>query len=279
MGAARKLITFGGELSLCEPARRIVEPTPAEIIALNQRRPTGGRSRGRAGGIDGWQQTPLTTITSVPIAFFYDSTVLSQSGTVSSWTDLSGNSRHAVQATAGKRPAYAATDAAFGGKPSVTFDGVDDELVTTVPVPAPGTTPCYYFLVFMTITWTNLARVCGAPVATHLVYMNIGTPQLNQYNGAAVNANTNAAVGSARAVEAYFSNSTNDFLNVGSVASTGGNALNGSSTSWAMGSESGANFSNVAFAAALRTDGLPTASERAALKTWASLRYGSVVLT
>jgi hypothetical protein len=41
----------------------------------------------------------------------------------SSWTDLSGNGRHVVQATGGLRPTLNATDASFNGRPSVAFDG------------------------------------------------------------------------------------------------------------------------------------------------------------
>lgn len=53
---------------------------------------------------------------------------------VASWDDLSIADNDAVQATAGLRPLYSTS--AFGGRPSVMFDGSDDALVA----PAPATT-------------------------------------------------------------------------------------------------------------------------------------------
>lgn len=47
---------------------------------------------------------------------------------VASWTDLSGNGRHAVQATGGNQPLF--KTGIFGSLPSVRFDGTDDFLKT-----------------------------------------------------------------------------------------------------------------------------------------------------
>lgn len=50
------------------------------------------------------------------------------SGAVAVLGDRSGNARHFTQGTGTKRPAYTASDADFGGRPSMSFDGVDDFL-------------------------------------------------------------------------------------------------------------------------------------------------------
>jgi hypothetical protein len=47
---------------------------------------------------------------------------------VGSWTDASGNGRHAVQGTGAAKPTY--KTAALNGRPVVRFDGVDDWLQT-----------------------------------------------------------------------------------------------------------------------------------------------------
>jgi hypothetical protein len=48
--------------------------------------------------------------------------------TASQWSDISGNNRHATQATKAKQPTY--TPDGLNGKPVLTFDGVDDEIRT-----------------------------------------------------------------------------------------------------------------------------------------------------
>lgn len=57
-----------------------------------------------------------------------DSLALANGAPVTSWADSSGNARTAAQATAGNQPVFAT--AAVNGLPAVTFDGVDDALVT-----------------------------------------------------------------------------------------------------------------------------------------------------
>lgn len=49
---------------------------------------------------------------------------------VSSFTDRSGNGRHATQATAAKKPTFKTGIAGFNGNPCLQFDGVDDVLAT-----------------------------------------------------------------------------------------------------------------------------------------------------
>jgi len=56
------------------------------------------------------------------------STITLNGSTVSQWNDKSGNARHASQATAANQPAR--TLNGLGGRTVLTFDGVDDRLVT-----------------------------------------------------------------------------------------------------------------------------------------------------
>lgn len=70
--------------------------------------------------------------------FFYDS----DTGTVGSWTDLSADPHHAVQATAAKRPTIAA--AQFGTHRGYVFDGSDDFLQASFTLAAQ---PLEYILV------------------------------------------------------------------------------------------------------------------------------------
>lgn len=54
------------------------------------------------------------------------SSVILNGTTVSQWRDISGNGRHATQATKANQPTY--TPNGLNGKPVLTFDGVDDFL-------------------------------------------------------------------------------------------------------------------------------------------------------
>ncbi len=74
------------------------------------------------GGPKLWRPTEITT------ALWLDaedtSTITLNGATVSQWADKSGSGRNATQATAANQPAYNA--ALLGGKPALTFDGVND---------------------------------------------------------------------------------------------------------------------------------------------------------
>jgi hypothetical protein len=67
---------------------------------------------------------------------------LDGSNNVSSWADLSGNSRTLSQTTANNRPAY--NTAVANGKPVVNFDGSNDAMLATFTLAQ----PCHYFMVW-----------------------------------------------------------------------------------------------------------------------------------
>jgi len=71
------------------------------------------------------------SITGIPA---YDNTV---DGFVETWYDQSGNTNHAVQATAASQPKIvnAGSLVTLNNKPSLEFDGVDDSLFTTAFIP------------------------------------------------------------------------------------------------------------------------------------------------
>ncbi len=54
-------------------------------------------------------------------------TIALVAGAVLQWNDLSGKNNHLIQTTAGNRPIYDT----FAGRPSITFDGTNDSLLTT----------------------------------------------------------------------------------------------------------------------------------------------------
>jgi hypothetical protein len=67
------------------------------------------------------------------------STITLNGSTVSQWGDKSGNGRNLVQATATAQPGYNATT--FNGKPGITFDGIDDILLSSSLTGISGAAP------------------------------------------------------------------------------------------------------------------------------------------
>lgn len=111
-------------------AARIIEPTLAEIVALNGRRPSGGRSRGRAGGVETLNLIgPPSFVSTVSARAWWrsDQRVVLSSGGVASWTDLLNN-YVLSQGTAAAQPTYSASDAALNNRPSITGDGIQQWL-------------------------------------------------------------------------------------------------------------------------------------------------------
>ena len=64
------------------------------------------------------------------LIWYRSSSVSSSGGVVDSLTDLSGNGISATS-TGTARPALNASDAAYGNRPSLSFDGVDDTITAT----------------------------------------------------------------------------------------------------------------------------------------------------
>jgi len=76
--------------------------------------------------------TPAKIATAVWLDASDSASLTTVSNRVSEWRDKSGNARHATQTNDSYRPTYSAS--AFNGKPGLSFDGVDDYLVTPATI-------------------------------------------------------------------------------------------------------------------------------------------------
>lgn len=77
-------------------------------------------------------------ITGLAAWYKADALTLANNDPVASWTDSSGNARHAAQATGTKQPLY--KTGSLNGKPVVSFDGVDDFVQAVFTLNQPTTT-------------------------------------------------------------------------------------------------------------------------------------------
>lgn len=249
-------------------------------LGCMHRRPNmrGTRSRGR-GGAPQIQFSKLVSSVPVLLAVQSDMGVTLNGSTVSAWADQSGNDNHFSQGTAAAQPTYAAT--ALNGKPTITFDGSNDEMSSAGPnLPAPGTTPTFLWGVFRQVSWTlNEIILAANSASSTLIFQSTATPQVAMSNGLNVNANSGAAVGSWVRFEALFTASTSDYLKLGGTTVTGASAGNNDP---AAGFHLGRNFpgtlwSNVAFAAFMICGGNPSAAEKATLSGAVTAKYGASV--
>jgi hypothetical protein len=227
--------------------------------------------------------TPLS-ITSATVVGWWRSDLGIITGTgVAAWENQAnvGGGTQWAQGTGANQPALTASDPVFNNRPSLLWDGVDDEMSTAIAAPAPGTTNRFYWIVAANIVFPPGTGILIAGVAgsSHLIFRN-GADAVNQlslFNPTVKQGAANFTVGAARLVQAGFTNSTADFLKIGGSNATGTNTGNNSAASMRLGSWGGAGFASSKIAEVLITNGIPSAGDRATLEAYSVGLYGAGV--
>jgi hypothetical protein len=213
-------------------------------------------------------------------------------GKVKCWGDLSGNGNDLAFLPNDARPDVDSPswDPLGGpnGRPAVVFDGIDDSLLNNTLVYA---LPFYYWAIIEHVSWADghifwiSMQEAFAVGNVSQLGLGIGSPNVVQANGELnyfnVNSNSSGALGSFFRLEAAFTNSTNDFLNIHSTVSTGKNS--GSDQGGTPGLRLGANqdpgaWSNIAVVELLKCSAVPTLEQRAALDAYGVARYEASIL-
>lgn len=250
----------------------IVRPTLAQIAAIASRRPRGGVARGRSGA-ERRYTLPPSFVSSVPVTEYWDAAYNVTLGTgASSWAGMVSGYTLA-QASGPSQPTYSSSDSKFNGRPSLSANG------SQYIGGGPGLTPLPMYF------WCVFSAASAAPAAVGSVFSATSNRlELNQNAGAltffsrnttATNNNGGvAAINTAYRGEASFTNSTSDFVKIGSTNTTGVNA----------GASTGGNLTVFAgtgqlwagsVVAILVCAGVPSASERAALDSYAVSTWGA----
>jgi hypothetical protein len=231
---------------------------------------------------------PLSIITSKSPFFFLSAdlgiTEAGGAGTgVSAWADQSGQGKSATQiSSAPARPAWNSS----GGPNSrgiVTFNGTNNWMeFTSWDPPAPGTTPIWFFWVCKPVSWSSGANLySGSSTAILRCRMGTTTGKIGASNGTLGQELTNFTVGSWFRGENLFSNSTSDYIKVGSTSTTlpGTNtgSTNPGSGVFRLCTDVVTRFGNIAWGCFGAWNGEPTSAEKTALSTWVTRYYGNTV--
>lgn len=187
---------------------------------------------------------------------------------VSSWSDGTGNSRHAVQATGGLQPIYRASG--VNARPAVQFDGVDDFLAsaafTSLPQP--------YTLVVVARP-TSVASGAIMALGTGATFIGVGLASSNYALGTGALLSGTAASAAAHLMVG-FANGGSSTLRVDGTTVASGNA--GATGIAAVKLGGGASASRP-FTGYLAFWGLLpralTTPEEASMRTWSQTLYGS----
>jgi hypothetical protein len=153
-------------------------------------------------------------------------------GATFTWSDQSGNGKHYTQSTAVKQPTLTA---GLNGYPGVLFTqdfgtpANSDVLVSSLNLPAPGTTPTWIGMVWRNITPSANGRpFCDNSTGiSQTAYMYASDSNLGLFNGGP-GPQSNFTLNNWECSEFYFSNSAADYIKRGSNAAvTGAGANNG----------------------------------------------------
>jgi hypothetical protein len=259
----------------------IVQPTTEQVEAF-ARRPMGGRlNRGRFGRRAA-SSNPFTILGATNVVAWWrsDLGITLNGGNVSAWADQSGNGHNLAQGTAGLQPAYDATGGP-NGRPKLDFTG--DILVnSTLNLPAPGTTPVFFWLVVSQIDFSVNARLFGTGVNMAGMTQS-SSGNVNHYNQTAANV-TAFALATFKRAESYFSNSTSDYNKVGSATTTGTNAGNSDPSAQLVlgGFDAGGGpvvSANIRCCEFFITNALPSGAQITALDAYATSLYGASMVS
>lgn len=230
-------------------------------------------------GVEPFSLVPLV-IPAANIVAGWDAIQLSATP-VALWPDASGNGFDLSQAVGASQPSWGAATGP-NGQPAVLFDGVDDSLANAaLDLPAPGTTPTYYWAIVRQVTWTSTDAFWGGNGGLILVQDNTGTPSIGVFNGGFITS-PDMTLNTYFRLAIYLSDSINDSIVVGSSTVTGASAGNidcAAGFGLAYNYAATVLFGNIQVCELWIFNVKPTAAQLAALDSYAASRYGAGVLT
>lgn len=234
------------------------------------------------GGSSGGPTDPLTIVTSVTaLAFFTADLGVTQSGgSVSDWAGQAAG-LHAVQGTTANMPTVVASGLNTHTTLRFTKANTQRLVIGTLNLPAPGTTPSFFWGVVkpVTVTTNDTVFAGGASTTTRLFEATGQVKASNGVTGAAVT----FTAGTWYRYELLFANSASaDYLKVGASSTGTGTAWGNNDPAagaitigaQATGGTNPADFELACFGI---WNGKPSGAELSALDAWVTGYYGGTV--
>lgn len=195
------------------------------------RRPGHRFNRGRVYAVDGAGaaavQTPAVTLGANLIAWWNAdaaNVTVGAGDIISAANDLGTGNFDLTEATGLLGPVW--VDAQINGRAVMRFDGAASRLSNaTLNLPAPGTTPIYYWAVIKQVSYTTTDELwTGGTVSRGAIRQTGSSPELIMLCATAANTNNGAPIGTASRLIARFKGTTDDYLKCRAVVVTGTSA-------------------------------------------------------
>ncbi len=192
------------------------------------------------GGLSSPSVTPLNILQSITVVGWSRSDLMCTGALWENQVNVGGGV--GWTGTGSAQPTKVAADPAFAGRPSLAWEVTDDQMVAAISAPAPGTTNRFYWIVAQNLGLTagSGAIISGDGGSAHLIFRNgaDAAGQLSGYSGTFVQGASNFPLsGAPRLIQAAFTNTTADFLKIGSSNVTGTSMGNGSAASLRLGAK------------------------------------------
>lgn len=237
-------------------------------------RETAARRSGAHGIYGGFRPTQISGLV---LWLRADMGITLNGGNVSAWADQSGNGNNATQGTAGQQPTFNAASSNFSGRPTVSGNSLDDQLLGTVAV-AENQPTTIFLAALANGAATSAVVFDGANDGSQYVYDPSGTHAWTAFAGASLGTAYASNVKSALCVEVngassnvYYNSTINPTTgNMGAQNIGSGYSLLNSRTSllYSLGTE---------LAEVIIYNGLLSAADRGTVTRYLGSRYGIVI--
>jgi len=197
------------------------------------------------------------------------------SNRVSAWADQGAGAKHYTQGTGANQPLYLATGGP-NSKPAVQIDSIARTLVSSLDLPAPGTTPTFIWSILRQDAWLSGYYIFTGGGTNHMNVWQAGaTPGIRQFNTAHANS-VSATIAAWGRLESYFSNTTSDYQKWISTTATGTSAGNTDpDANRSIGSGGGVGNAQVSVVEVLYLNAGASAGEKTNLDAYVTRRYGA----